>query len=200
MAMPPYVDPNALLCCLDMPTHIPCHEISATRGAIDSAAITDRIILFWCDSYIIRGRHMSESYTLALEETPDQATIDAVRAGLEAYNRAYAADATFQPLALLLRDAGGELLGGLLGGTYWGWLYIEILWLDERARRQGYGSRMLAAAEREATSRGCHGVHLDTMSFQALPFYERHGYSVFGVIEDMPRGHQRYFLKKALSQ
>src|SRR5262245_48580193 len=115
---------------------------------------------------------MSESYTLALEDAPQQATLDAVRAGLGAYNRAYAPDTTFRPLVLLLRDAGGALLGGLLGGTYWGWLYIEILWLDEQARRQGYGSRMLVAAEREALARGCHGAHVDTMSFQALPFYE----------------------------
>jgi len=40
---------------------------------------------------------------------------------------------------------------------------------------------------------------IDTMDFQALPFYERHGYSVFGVLDDMPRGHQRFFLKKALA-
>ena len=143
---------------------------------------------------------MSEAYTIVFDEEPEQAAIDAVRAGLEGYNRAYAADATWQPLTLLLRDADGGLLGGLLGGTYWGWLYIEILWLAEKVRKQGYGSRMLVSAEREALARDCHGVHLDTMSFQALPFYQRHGYSVFGLIEDMPRGHTRYFLKKALPE
>jgi GNAT superfamily N-acetyltransferase len=143
---------------------------------------------------------MSEAYTIILEEAPEQAAIDAVRAGLEAYNRIYAGEATFRPLTLLLRGADGKLAGGLLGGTYWGWLYIEILWLAEQVRGQGYGTRMLATAEREAIVRGCHGAHLDTMSFQALPFYQRHGYSVFGQIENMPRGHTRYFLKKTLAE
>ena len=80
-----------------------------------------------------------------------------MRAGLEGYNRVYASDATWLPLTLLLRDADGGLLGGLQGGTYWGWLYVEIFWLAEKVRRQGYGSRMLEAAEREAIIRGCHG-------------------------------------------
>ena len=97
-----------------------------------------------------------------------------------------------------MRDAAGQLAGGLLGATYWGWLYIEILWLAEDARHQGLGSRLLAQAERVAIERGCHAVHLDTMDFQALPFYERHGYTIFGVLDDLPRGHQRYFLKKQL--
>jgi GNAT superfamily N-acetyltransferase len=85
-----------------------------------------------------------------------------------------------------------------VGGTYWGWLYVEILWLDARARGRGLGARLMAMAEQEAQRRGCRGAHLDTMSFQALPFYERMGYTVFGVLEDLPPGHRRYFLKKKL--
>jgi hypothetical protein len=46
--------------------------------------------------------------------------------------------------------------------------------------------------------RGCHGVWLDTFTFQARGFYERLGYSVFGAIEDYPPGHSRHFLKKDL--
>jgi hypothetical protein len=36
------------------------------------------------------------------------------------------------------------------------------------------------------------------MSFQAQPFYEKQGYTVFGVLEDLPDGHKRIFLKKDL--
>jgi len=55
-------------------------------------------------------------------------------------------------------------------------------------------------AEEEARRRGCHSVHLDTLSFQALPFYQKHGYAVFGALENHPVGHTRYFLKKKLDQ
>jgi len=38
------------------------------------------------------------------------------------------------------------------------------------------------------------------MSFQALPFYSKHGYSIFAELEDVPAGsgHRRYSLKKRL--
>jgi hypothetical protein len=34
------------------------------------------------------------------------------------------------------------------------------------------------------------------MSWQALAFYERQGYTVFGVLDDFPPGHRKYFLAK----
>ncbi len=85
-----------------------------------------------------------------------------------------------------------------IGASYWGWLVIEILWVAEALRGQGYGSRLLAAAEKEALQRGCRHAHLDTMSFQAPNFYLQHGYQVFGELHDLPHGHRRIFLKKEL--
>jgi ribosomal protein S18 acetylase RimI-like enzyme len=73
-----------------------------------------------------------------------------------------------------------------------------VIWIHEALRRQGYGRALLAAAEEEARRRGCRYAHLDTMSFQALGFYEQQGYQVFGKLDDLPAGHYRYFLKKAL--
>ncbi len=78
------------------------------------------------------------------------------------------------------------------------WLYIDVFWLDESVRRQGWGEKILQTAEEEARGRGCHRVYLDTLDFQALPFYQKYGYSVFGVLDDFPLGHKRYYLQKAL--
>jgi hypothetical protein len=47
-------------------------------------------------------------------------------------------------------------------------------------------------------ARGCIGAHLDTFTFQARPFYERHGYAVFGQLDNYPGGHSRFFLSKRL--
>jgi GNAT superfamily N-acetyltransferase len=101
-------------------------------------------------------------------------------------------------LTIFLRTADDQLASGLPAATYWGWLYISILWLEASAREQGFGASLLATAEREAIRRGCRHAHLDTLEFQALPFYERHGYSVFGILNDHPVGYNRYFLKKNL--
>jgi GNAT superfamily N-acetyltransferase len=139
-----------------------------------------------------------DKYSITLETRPAEADLQTVREGLHAFNTLHASDDHHQPLILFLRDPEGRLLGGLLGDTYWGWLYVGILWLEEGARRQGYGSRLLAAAEAEAVRRGCRHAHLDTMSFQALPFYEKHGYRAWGELDDMPEGFSRIFLSKPL--
>ena len=137
---------------------------------------------------------------MVVEETPDPADVQFLRVQLTAFNRARAADDQFQPLVILVRDAGGQIVGGLVGGTYWGWLYTEILWVEEGLRGKGYGRSLLAAAEAEAAGRGCRNAHLDTMDFQALRFYQKQGYSIFAELEDIPAGsgHRRYSLKKRL--
>ena len=88
--------------------------------------------------------------------------------------------------------------GGVIGATYWNWLYIDLMWLKEEFRGQGYGHQLLTLAEAEARNRGAKHAYLDTFSFQAPAFYQQHGYKVFGELQDFPPGHQRYFLTKAL--
>ena len=141
---------------------------------------------------------MCQCYNVSLQDAPDPQDVRTVKEGLRAYNRLHAPDDDYQPLTVFARTAERTLVGGLLGATYWGWLCIDVLWIKEGARRRGLGERLLVEAERVALRRGCRYAHVDTMSFQALPFYERHGYAVFGVLDDLPDGHCRYFLKKEL--
>jgi GNAT superfamily N-acetyltransferase len=136
--------------------------------------------------------------TLSIEDQPDPAQRRAILDGLIAFNRQHAPDDNYRPLTIFLRNYE-RIVGGLLGETYWGWLHIDILWIEEGYRRQGYGEQLLAMAEAEALRRDCPCVHLDTLSFQALPFYERNGYTIFGTLPDHPVGHTRYFLQKRLS-
>jgi GNAT superfamily N-acetyltransferase len=141
----------------------------------------------------------SSDFTVSLEDNPTEDDLRAVREGLRQFNRLHAPDDNYRPLTLFLHDPDGKVVGGLLGETYWGWLHVDDLWLEEGVRRRGFGSRLLDLAEQEALRRGCRRAHLDTMSFQALPFYERRGYQVFGTLQDLPPGHSRYFLWKSLS-
>ena len=83
-------------------------------------------------------------------------------------------------------DDSGKVIAGILGGTYWGWCHIDILWVDEKYRKTGIGSKLLKAAEEEAIHRGCHSVHVDTMSWQAQEFYKKHGYRIIGELDNNP--------------
>ena len=77
-------------------------------------------------------------------------------------------------------------------------MHIDILWVDEKYRKQGLGSKLLEAAESEAKARGCHSVHVDTMTWQAPEFYKKHGYKIIGELNDIPVRNKKFHLIKEL--
>jgi ribosomal protein S18 acetylase RimI-like enzyme len=122
----------------------------------------------------------------------------AVISGLRAYN----AEAARQkidhvPLSITLREKR-EIVGGIVGDTHLGWLFVQFFWIDEKYRGNGFGKKLLGAAEDEARKRGVKNVYLDTFSFQAPAFYAKLGYREFGRLDDYPAGHFRAWLTKAL--
>ncbi len=141
---------------------------------------------------------MSDQFTFTFEASPDPDDVQIIRDGLTAYNLQFVSDAQYQPLNIIIRDANDRVIGGLVGNTYWGWLYISLFWVAEHVRQSGNGSKMLAMAEEEAFRRGCRHVHLDTLDFQAPGFYEKHDYVSWGILDDLPIGHKRIFYRKEL--
>ncbi|MCB8953502.1 MAG: GNAT family N-acetyltransferase [Ardenticatenales bacterium] len=119
---------------------------------------------------------------------------------LNDYNDQQAGEDHAQSVCFLLYDADEEIVGGVIGTTYWHWLHVSLMWIKAEYRGLGYGSRLLRLAEEEALQRGARQAYLDTFSFQAPDFYKKHGYHVFGVLEDFPTGHQRYFMTKSLQE
>lgn len=129
---------------------------------------------------------------------PPKNEIELVRAALTAFNDAAVGQDGHTALNIVKYDNDGNVIGGILGGTYWGWLYIDILWVAEAHRGKGLGSKLLDEAEKEAILRGCHHAHLDTMSWQAPGFYKKHGYETIGVLPDIPKGNRKHLLMKKL--
>ena len=130
--------------------------------------------------------------------SPTENEIKYIREALCQFNNESVGEDGHTHLNIVEYDTDGNILGGILGGTYWGWMYVDILWVHENHRNKGIGSRLLREAEQEAVRRGCHHVHLDTMSWQAPEFYKKHGYEVIGILPDIPNGNQKYLLMKAL--
>ena len=104
-----------------------------------------------------------------------------------------------QGLGLKKLNSRGELIAMLAGRTFGNWFYLESFWLAELERGKGLGSAMLKEAEQIAKRRGCTFVLLDTLEFQAKPFYQHHGYQVQWVQQDYPfAGGAKYFMTKTL--
>jgi GNAT superfamily N-acetyltransferase len=135
---------------------------------------------------------------VSVEDDPKTDDIAALGRGLTEHALPTTVVAGFQPLAVFARDARGNLVGGVQGTTNWNWLHLALFWIAAEHRHGGLGSHLLTAIENAARRRGCTRAHLDTFSYQARPFYERHGYAVFATLDDYPPGHQRFFLRKDL--
>jgi GNAT superfamily N-acetyltransferase len=135
---------------------------------------------------------------VSVEAHPSAADVDLVYQGLRAFNEGHTGPTERVPIAVLVRDADGRALGGLTAMVKHRWMHVDLLWLPDALRGHGMGTAVMDAAESEARRRGCVGVHLETTDFQALPFYEKRGYSVFGVLEGYPVGWRMYYLRKDL--
>ena len=134
---------------------------------------------------------------IEISQAEDDAQL--IRQKLQEYNNGFVPPDRHERLCLVVRR-GDRVIGGLVGGTYWSWLYIEWFWVDEHERGSGLGSRILARAEEIAVQKGCRNAHLETHDFQSLEFYERRSYRVFGELADLPEGHTKYYLHKRLVQ
>ena len=142
---------------------------------------------------------MQKTHKVVLETEPGPDDMQLLVKGLTEYNASHANGDVPNYLLVTVKDSEGELAGGLLGATYLGWLQIQVVWLEDSVRGRGYGSELMALAEAEGLRRGCARAFVETLSFQALPFYEKCGYEVFSRLADFPPGGARYALTKNLA-
>jgi GNAT superfamily N-acetyltransferase len=133
---------------------------------------------------------------LTVEINPDEATQQSIMIGLRAYNDSKAPSSNMLPLWIIGRDGNGTVQAGLNGQTFFNWMFVQWLWVAEPFRLQKVGSELLLKAEEIARERQCIGSYLDTFTFQAQGFYERHGYKEFGRLNNIPPGHARIWLSK----
>ncbi len=136
---------------------------------------------------------------MMIDEAPSEADVRFIEAQLISYNLDATGYSDYRPLAVFVRDQDGMIWAGLTGFTWGGALKIEYLWVQEDLRGNGYGSRLVLAAEQEALRRGCHLAVLDTHSFQGPDFYPKLGYVQCGLIEGWPAGHTETIFRKVLS-
>lgn len=132
-----------------------------------------------------------------IPKTPDQQVNDYIIHETRKYNSSFVPN-DFQPLAVYCRNEDNNIVGGLTGKTYWNYLEIEFLWVHEQVRDKGVGSRVITLAEDEAKLRKCDYAMLDTYDFQALEFYLKQGYTVFGQLDNYCSKYSRHYLKKNL--
>ena len=121
-----------------------------------------------------------------------------VRERLDLFNVGVTGESAYYPVNYIVKNERGEVRGGLLGAIWGGWLHVNYVWVDEGIRGRDVATQLMELAEAYARERQCHAVTLETHSFQARPFYEKRGFEVFGTLDDWPKGHKKFFLRKTL--
>lgn len=121
-----------------------------------------------------------------------------VRHHLKAYNSKFKEVHDDVSIVFDERDNNGNLIGGLACTIVGQWLEIDYLWVETDQRNKGLGSALLIEAETEAIQRGCKYAILFTYSFQARPFYEKHGYELAFSQEHYPISNIKYHMIKTL--
>ena len=139
-------------------------------------------------------------YKVIVDHAPSQADNAIVREGVVSFNEKITGQARDKAFSVFLKDGSGKVFGGIQAWFDTESIYIDVLWVDEHLRKQGYGKKLLVAAEQEAVKNGCAFSLVDTWAFQAEEFYIKNGYERIGELKDYWLGHSKIFLKKSLNR
>ncbi len=139
---------------------------------------------------------------IEITSAPQKEDLKTISEGIKSYNQNYIPDdVVFEKdtrFAVFVRDDNGKVVGGIRACAFWNYCIIELLWLSEKTRGLGVGTKLMEAAEKFALEKGFGYMRTETLSFQACPFYEKLGYNVYGQLPDYPKGHTTYCLVKKL--
>lgn len=119
---------------------------------------------------------------------------------LNQFNEEITGQTHARSLAVIVRETEqGAPLGGLVGRTSLGLLFVDLIFVPKSLRGHGLGAKILRVAETEAIARGCSQAVLFTIAFQAPEFYRKLGYEEFGRVASGPPEQARVFMTRKLS-
>lgn len=103
-----------------------------------------------------------------------------------------------QTFCFSIENSQNEVCGGINGITYYGCLYIDMLWINSRLREKGWGTKLMQEAENLGKKEGCSFATVNTMDWEALSFYEKLGYRIEFIREGYEKNSKMYLLRKEL--
>lgn len=96
-----------------------------------------------------------------------------------------------QPFGLLAY-AQDTCVGSIIGKIYFNWLHIDLIWVEEKYRRQRLGTSLMQHALQKAKEMKLSGIEVWTQSWQAPEFYRKLGYEEFATLDDFTPGRKRH--------
>ena len=84
----------------------------------------------------------------------------------------------------VVAEDNGIVIGVASGLTNHKWFVLTDLWVREKYRRKGLGSKLLSMLEDTIRTIGIEHIYTWTSGFSNPKFYEKQGYYAFTVFED----------------
>jgi GNAT superfamily N-acetyltransferase len=117
--------------------------------------------------------------------------------GMLSYHAKQGHPRTSEIINIFLKDESKKVHGGIIVTVLWNGMEINSLWVEETLRGQGWGKKLMEAAENEGRLRGCTIIYTNTFTWQAPEFYEKLGYKPYGKLDNFPPGSTlTYYYKK----
>lgn len=139
---------------------------------------------------------MQELYHLKRDDNPILETI--LYAGLNDEAVAAKGMNRISTFGICIKNETQNILGGAKGVVLYGNLYVDALWMDKKIRHQGWGAKLMAEAENIGKECGCTFATVNTMDWEALPFYQKLGYNIEFIREGFENDSKMFMLRKKL--
>jgi ribosomal protein S18 acetylase RimI-like enzyme len=141
---------------------------------------------------------MNDLKFIPIEGEPNPEDKKVMVDGMLAYHASKGYPRKSDTYSILVKDGGEKLLGCAIVSFMWNGMSIHTVWVDESARRQGLGQKLMSMVEVEGIKRGCTIAYTDTFTWQAPGFYEKLGYTLYGKLEGFPEGNALSYYSKKL--
>ncbi len=140
---------------------------------------------------------------IEINDNPSDEEITTIQNGLTEYNKQFPGgelDVPTPDISMILRDREKKIVGGVITSMLAGIMHLEVLWVEEKYRRQGLGRDLVLSAERLGRQKGYPASQTWTFSFQAPSFYQSIGYQIKGIYQGYCEGVIEYVLSKNFTE
>lgn len=141
---------------------------------------------------------MSDLKIVMKEGEPGEEDFRALSSGLLAQHTESGHPRKSIKFNIFLKSEAGKVWGGIICTCLWNGMEIDSLWIEESLRGQGWGRKLLEAAETEGKIRGCTFAYTNTFTWQAPEFYKKLGYVLYGRLDNFPVGNSLSYFRKDL--
>lgn len=106
-------------------------------------------------------------------------------------------DEKSEPTSFVATDSG-VFAGAVVVVRFWGALHVKYVYVEEMYRNQGFATRLMEQAFVYGRAHKCPFAFVETMSFQALEFYQKMGFILEFTRAGYAHGTSFHYLSKNL--